>query len=31
LKMLREELEAGMAMTGCRTLDDIGEQVIFRP
>lgn len=30
LKMLREELEAAMAMTGCRTLEDIGPQVIFR-
>lgn len=30
LKMLREELEAAMAHTGCRTLADIGQQVIFK-
>jgi 4-hydroxymandelate oxidase len=30
LKMLREELEATMALTGCRTLADIGPQVIFK-
>jgi 4-hydroxymandelate oxidase len=30
LKMIREELEATMALTGCRTLADIGPQVIFK-
>lgn len=30
LKLIREELEATMALTGCRTLADIGPQVIFK-
>lgn len=30
LKMLREELEAAMAHTGCRTLADIDTRVIFK-
>lgn len=30
LKMLREELEATMAMTGCRTVADIGPHTLFR-
>lgn len=30
LKILREELEVAMALTGCATLDDIGTKVLFR-
>ena len=31
LKLLREELEVGMALCGCRTLDDIGPELLIAP
>jgi 4-hydroxymandelate oxidase len=30
LRLLRDEFEVAMALTGCRTLSDIGPQLVFR-